>query len=125
MRILVDSSVWIDYFRSGKNSGQLDLFIEQNLICTNDLILTELVPFLKAKKKTRIIHLLNSVTKIPLEINWDTIIKFQTICIEKGINNVGIPDLIILENVIKNDLVLYSLDKHFRLLNKNFKFKLL
>ena len=125
MRILVDSSVWIDYFRSGKNSGQLDSFIEQNLICTNDLILTELVPFLKAKKKTRIIHLLNSVTKIPLEINWDTIIKFQTICIEKGINNVGIPDLIILENVIKNDLVLYSLDKHFRLLNKNFKFKLL
>ena len=125
MRILIDSSVWIDYFRSGKNSGRLDSFIEQNLICTNDLILTELVPFLKAKKKTRIIHLLNSVTKIPLEINWDAIIKLQTICIEKGINNVGIPDLIILENVIKNDLVLYSLDKHFRLLNENFKFKLL
>ncbi|NOX18985.1 MAG: PIN domain-containing protein [Chlorobi bacterium] len=125
MRILVDSSVWIDYFRSGKNSGELDSFIEQNLICTNDLILTELVPFLKAKKKTRIIHLLKSVIKIPLEINWDTIIKYQTVCIEKGINNVGIPDLIILENVIRNDLVLYSLDKHFRLLNENFKFKLL
>ena len=47
MSILVDSSVWIDYFRDGKNSERLDHFIDENLIVTNDLILTELIPFLK------------------------------------------------------------------------------
>jgi hypothetical protein len=39
MQILVDSSVWIDYFRNGFNSGKLDMYIDQNLICINDLIL--------------------------------------------------------------------------------------
>jgi predicted nucleic acid-binding protein len=46
MNILVDSSIWIDYFKSGKNSEMLDNYIEKNLICTNDLVLTELIPFL-------------------------------------------------------------------------------
>ncbi len=125
MRILVDSSVWIDYFRSGKNSQKMDDFIEQNLICTNDLILAELIPFLKQKKMNRVIQLLNNVAKISLEIDWKTIIKFQTLCLENGINKVGIPDLIILENVISNDLVLYSLDKHFQLIHKYLNFKIL
>jgi len=39
MKILVDTSVWVDYFRSGKNSTQLDLYIDQNIICVNNLIL--------------------------------------------------------------------------------------
>ena len=49
MSILVDSSVWIDYFRSGKYSDQLDYYIEQNIISTNDLILAELIPVLNKK----------------------------------------------------------------------------
>ena len=36
MKILVDSSIWIDYFRSGIKSGKLDMCIEQNLICINE-----------------------------------------------------------------------------------------
>ena len=50
MNILVDSSVWIDYFRTGKKSTNLDLFIRQNIVCTNDLILAELIPVLKIKR---------------------------------------------------------------------------
>ena len=49
MQILVDTSVWVDYFRSGLNSNDLDILIDENLIVTNDIILAELIPFLKKK----------------------------------------------------------------------------
>lgn len=125
MNILVDSSTWIDYFRSGIHSGKLDTYIDQNLICTNDLILAELVPFLKVKKHFRVVKSLYDITKIPLNINWQNIIDFQTICIQNGINKIGIPDLIVLDNVIQNDLVLFTLDKHFSLINKYIGFEML
>ena len=125
MNILVDSSVWIDYFRSGKKSEMLDKFIDTNVICINDLILSELIPFLKLKRQTRVIKLLNEVTKIPLNINWNRIIEYQTICLQNGFNKVGIPDLIILDNVIRNNLFLFSLDKHFKLIRKHIRFELI
>ncbi|MFQ5651248.1 MAG: PIN domain-containing protein [bacterium] len=125
MNILVDSSIWIDYFRSGSHSNKLDTYIDQNLICINHLILAELVPFLRVKKQSRVMRLLHDITNISLEINWQNIIDFQTICIQNGINKVGIPDLIILDNVIQNDLVLFTLDKHFSLINKHVTFEIL
>ena len=125
MNILVDSSIWIDYFRSGINSKKLDIYINQNIICINDLILAELVPFLKVKKQHRVVKLLNEVTKIPLNINWQNVIKYQTTCIKNGINKIGIPDIIIIDNVIQNDLVLYTFDKHFELVCKYINFEII
>ncbi len=125
MNILVDSSIWIDYFRSGIQSEKLDRYIDQNLICTNDLILAELIPFLKVKKQFRVMKLLKGVTNISLNIRWGKIIDFQNICLQNGVNNVGIPDLIILDNAIQNDLVLFTLDKHFNLINKYIDFEVL
>ena len=125
MNILVDSSVWIDYFRSGENSGRLDSFIDQNLVCTNNLILSELIPFLKIKKHIKVIQLLQELNNIPLTINWEKIIEYQSKCLKNGINKVGIPDLIILDNVVKNDLTLFTLDKHFQLMEKIVKFKII
>ena len=125
MNILVDSSIWVAYFRSGSNSKQLELYIDQNLICTNDLILAELVPFLKIKKQFRVMKLLFEITKIPLDINWQNVIDYQTKCLQNGINKVGIPDLIILDNAIQNDLALFTLDKHFTLINTYVDFEML
>ena len=51
MSVIVDTSVWIDYFRSGNNSAKLDFLIDEDLIVINDLILAELVPFLKVQTK--------------------------------------------------------------------------
>lgn len=124
MSILVDSSVWIDYFKSGKKSGELDFLIDENLICTNDLILSELIPTLKVNKHNTLVNLLYETAKISLNINWSKLIDYQTICIKKGINRVGIPDLIILDNVIQNDLILFTLDKHFSLIKEHFNFEL-
>lgn len=125
MKILNDSYVWIDYFRSGTHTSKLDTYIDQNLVCTNHLILAELIPFLKVKKQFKVIKLLESLTNITLNINWDNIINLQSSCIQKGINKVGIPDLLILDNVIQNELVLYTLDKHFKQINKHISFRMI
>jgi len=124
MEVLVDTSIWIDYFRGGKNSQDLDVLIDENLIATNDIILAELVPYLKIKKQTKVINLLHEVNRVPLEIHWEEIIEFQVKCLKSGANGIGIPDLIIAQNAKNNDCKIYSLDKHFRLLDQVLKVKL-
>ena len=116
MQILVDTSTWIDYFKSGIKSKDLDTLIDENLIATNDIILTELVPFLKIKRQNKVIKLLNEVVILPLQIDWKEIIQFQVKCLQSGINGIGIPDLIIVQNSKQNNSAIYSLDKHFMLL---------
>ena len=118
MTVLVDSSVWIDYFRGSENTGTLDLLIEENLLTVNDLVLAELVPYLKIKRQHKLLSLLQEVRRIPLKIDWKEIIEMQIKCIRSGINKMGIPDSIIAQNAIQNGLVLYSLDRHFRLITK-------
>jgi predicted nucleic acid-binding protein len=66
MSILVDTSIWIEYFRSGNNSEKLDFLIDENLIVVNDLILAELVPFLKVRNQHKIINLLYNINKLNL-----------------------------------------------------------
>lgn len=113
MTILVDTSVWVDYFRSGKNSDFLDLMIDENLIFTNDLILAELIPFLKNRRKRKVVELLTAIEKLSLSIDWPQIIDYQTRCVKAGLNGVGIPDLIIAQNAKQNRCRIYSLDRHF------------
>ena len=113
MPVLVDTSVWVDYFRSGEKTGKLDLFIDENLIVINDLILAELVPFLKVRNQRKIINTLNAIKKLPLRIDWNEIIDFQFRCLKKGMNGIGIPDLINVQNAKQNDSEIYTLDSHF------------
>ena len=49
--ILVDTSVWINYFKGREEVKRLDTFIETNSIVVNDLILAELLPFYKSKER--------------------------------------------------------------------------
>ncbi len=124
MDVLVDTSIWIDYFKGGDNSKDLDFLIDENLIVTNDIILAELIPYLKIKKQLKVIKLLHEVNKVPLTIHWEELIEFQVKCLKSGANVVGIPDLIITQNAKQNSCKVYSLDKHFRLLNQVLKVKL-
>ena len=124
MEVVVDTSVWVDYFRSGEHSAKLDFLIDENLIVTNDIILAELIPFLKLNRQSNVIALLSELKKTPLNIDWPAIIGVQSKCLRIGINGVGIPDLIIAQNATQNNCSIYSLDKHFQLLNQVLKLKL-
>ncbi len=125
MPVIVDTSVWIEYFRSGKNSATLDFLIDEDLIIINDLILSELIPSLKVLNQRKLIKLLFSVNKIDLSINWNQIIEFQFKCLKNGLNGIGIPDLIVAQNAKQNNCEIYSLDNHFRLMKGILKLQLL
>lgn len=118
MRVLIDTSVWIDYFKSGINSSGLDSLLDDNSVVINNIILAELVPFLAIKKQYKVIELLNNITLLPLQADWAEIIRWQTMCLSNGHNGIGIPDLLIAQNSKQQNCKIYSLDKHFHLLNK-------
>ena len=116
MSVLVDTSIWIEYFRTGSNSEKLDFLIDENLIVINDLILAELVPSLRTRNQRKIVKLLHNINKLELSIKWDQIIEFQFKCLKNGLNGIGIPDLIVAQNAKQNHCEIYSLDRHFKLM---------
>lgn len=69
MVVLVNTSVWIDYFRTGNKSAELDDLIDENVIVTNDLIFAELILFLKLKRQAKVAKLLNEIKRLPLQID--------------------------------------------------------
>ncbi len=124
MSVLVDTSIWIEYFRTGTNSEKLDFLIDENLIVINDLILAELVPSLRVRNQRKIVRLLRNINKLELYINWDQIIDFQFKCLKNGLNGIGIPDLIVAQNAKQNHCEIYSLDSHFKLMQDILKLQL-
>jgi len=52
--ILVDTSIWIDYFKGLESSIPLLSLIETNNICINELILAELLPSIKMRKENEL-----------------------------------------------------------------------
>jgi len=125
MSVLVDTSVWIEYFRGGNNFEKLDFLIDENLVVINDLILAELIPFLRIRNQRKVIKLLNHINKLEIHIEWDQLIEFQYKCLKNGLNGVGIPDLIIIQNAKQNHCEIYSLDNHFKLIKDIVKIKLI
>lgn len=96
----------------------MDVLIDLNVIVTNDLILAELIPFLKLKGQVKVIKLLNEIKQMPLKIDWGDIIESQWLCLKSGSNGIGIPDLIIAQNAKENGCDVFSLDKHFLMLSQ-------
>ncbi len=117
MEVLVDTSVWIDYFHSGDKSDQLDMLIDENLVVINDLILTELLPLLIVKKEHKVVKLLKNIKNNMMHPDWEEIIYFQVSCLKSGSTGIGIPDLLIAQNSLQNNNPVYSIDKQSLLQN--------
>ena len=125
MPVLIDTSIWIEYFRNGNNFDKLDFLIDENLVVTNDLILAELIPFLRIRKQKKLITLLNKINRLKVVVNWEQIMDYQYECLKKSLNGIGIPDLIISQNAKQNNCSIYSLDNHFNLIKNIINIKLL
>ena len=123
-KVLIDSSVWIQYFKFG-GIEKLDRLIEEDLACINELIITELAPALMLKNETEIIEGLQAISMISLNIDWEIVRDYQLMNLKNGINKVGIPDLIILQQVIDEKITLFSFDKHFKLMQNHLNFDLI
>lgn len=118
MEVLVDTSIWIDYFHSGEKSDRLDMLIDENLVVINDLILAELLPLLIIKKENKVVKLLKSIKNNTMHPDWEEMIAYQVYCLKSGSTGIGIPDLLIAQNSIQNNIPVYSIDKHFKFMHK-------
>ena len=123
MNVLVDTSVWIDYF-GDKRETDLDFLIDEGLVAVNPLILAELVPPLRMKRQRRSISLLKEVACLAMETDWDSSVEMQVTCLKRGINKVGIPDLLIAQCAIEHETELYTADKYFKLMSCHLPLKL-
>ena len=113
MSNIIDSSAWIEYFKGNQKYYFIKDLIYCNAICTNDIILTELIPSIIHKKENDLAELLTSITKYELSIDWQEIRHMQTVNLKNGNNNVGIADIVIVQNCMQNNLKLITNDKHF------------
>lgn len=111
--VLVDSSVWIEYLKGGIASLALDELLDNDAVCVNELILTELIPSILHKGEKELRDLMASIPRLKIKIDWPNLRKLQLINFKNGINNIGIPDLIIAQNALANAVELFSLDRDF------------
>ena len=113
MNCFIDSSAWIEYFRGNRKYLFVNQLIEANAICTNDIILAELLPSIIHRKERDLAALLNQIQKYTLHIDWQEIQNIQLQNLKHGNNNIGITDIIIAQNCMQNGLKIVTHDKHF------------
>ncbi|MGR8999618.1 MAG: type II toxin-antitoxin system VapC family toxin [Gammaproteobacteria bacterium] len=117
--IMVDSSVWIDYFSGNTTiaSEKLDSLLGVRLICTGDLILTEVLQgfkndsdFTTAKSLLCALPVHNMVGH---EISLKSVDNFRLLR-KKGITIRKTIDVLIATYCIENQLILLHSDKDFQ-----------
>jgi len=111
--VILDSSVWIEFFKGNPEYEFVDNILSTNTICTNEIILTELLPSIRKRREVKLERLILSIEQTIMNIDWEEIRHFQLLALKNGFNNINIPDLIIAQNCIQNDILLISCDKHF------------
>ena len=122
MNNLVDSSAWIEFFKGNGKYFFINDLININAICTNNIILTELLPSIIHKKEYELVKILESIKNYALSIDWQEIRDIQILNLKYGNNNIGISDIIIVQNCLQNGLRLITNDKHFEAMTKYLKF---
>ena len=118
-KILVDTSIWIEYFKGKEAAASIindntgfDLFI-------TGPILTELVQGIKTESEKELFtKLMESFPRIAiLEQDWVDAGKTGSELRKNGVT-VPMADLLIYTVSINNSCALFTLDKHFNLINE-------
>ncbi len=126
--IVVDSSVWIDYF-TGKDTpaaDKLDSLLGEELVAIGDLILIEVLQgFRKEKDFQQARKLLLSLTVVNMldtSIALKSVANFRTLR-KKGITVRKTINAIIATYCIENKLALLHSDKDFQPFHKHLKLR--
>lgn len=114
--ILVDSSVWIDYFHQSTldHVELLEDFIKRQLVVTNDVILAEITPKLLHKGEEKAVRVLRLYREKPLNTDWAQIVDLKKKSIRLGLQGIGILDLMIAQHAIQHRYTVLTADRHFR-----------
>lgn len=116
-RVLVDSSVWIEFFRhpDAPVSQRLDVLLAHRLVCTTGVIKAEIVPGARSAKDFRRLRRLFDALPLAPEREgfWSHVIRFRRRLHLKGVSDIGIPDLIVATVAIQNRKLVFTNDEDF------------
>lgn len=114
--VLVDTSVWIAFFREGSSPAarKLDVLLEEGEACICGLIEAELLPGLHTKDRTRVRALMSGLPCLETAAEiWTDVADIQERSLAQGFGPFSIPDLIVAAVALRHKVPLFSLDKHF------------
>ena len=115
--VLVDTSAWIDFFRddSSPYGVVVDALLQEGLVCTIGLVKAEILPGARTKKEFNLLkEYFNALPFLADSADmWDKVISGQCKLKQKGINGIGIPDLIVAITAMAHDVEVFSRDRHF------------
>lgn len=116
-RILVDSSIWIEFFRRSEAPASLilDSLLAHRLVYTTGLVKAEVVPGAQSPRDFRRLQaLFNALPLAPeREGFWAHLIRFRHRLQTKGVTGIGIPDLIVATVAIQNRKLVFTADEDF------------
>lgn len=116
-KILVDTSIWIEYFKGKKSVQDIihDIKSFQSFIIGP--VLAELLLGIKtANEKNLLLTCMNVLPMLEITYNdWIDAGNTGNILRQKGIT-VPLPDLIIYSVAVKNNCALFTKDKHFEII---------
>jgi len=123
-KVIIDTNIWIDYFKYGKHQKDVAFLLEEERIATTDTILAEILPIFIRDKNSDLIEVMRSFEKYTTFINWEGIITSQVVCLKNGLNKVGLIDLMIAQAAIEYSVEVFTNDKHFHKMSKFLNLKI-
>ena len=113
--VLVDTSVWIEFFRPEPAAGKLlETLLSENSAVTCGIVLFELLQGVKSdKEKTVVMNALSGLSyKEMNEYLWQKSAELSSSLKKKGLT-LPLSDIFIAAIAIEHDLSVFTLDKHF------------
>lgn len=121
-KVLVDTSIWIDFFKgpSPPIYETLSILLRNRQVVIAGIILVELLQGARNEKEVKnITHLLKPLDRVNFEEEWwEEAGLFSQRLRQKGL---AIPtlDILIALLALKNNLTLYTHDKHFSMIARH------
>jgi predicted nucleic acid-binding protein len=114
--VLVDTSVWIAFFRQGTSQAakKLDMLLEEGEVCSCGLIEAELLPGLYRKDRAGVRTLMAGLPRLEIAADiWADVTDIQERSLAQGLGPFSIPDLVLTAVAIRHNVPIFSLDNHF------------
>jgi len=114
-RILVDTTIWIEFFRSRSKIGdRLESLLMENAVWTCGIVMFEVVRGIKSEhEKSKILDVLTGLPYIEMtQALWQKSADLS-ISLKKNGLNLPLSDIFIAAVAVENDLSIFTLDQHF------------
>jgi len=115
-RILVDTTIWIEFFRSNSETGRfLEKLLIKNAIWICGVVMFEVLKGIKSEnEKSKILSLLAGLPYVEMtKALWQSAAVLSASLKKRGLN-LPLSDIFIATIAIENDLSVFTLDNHFK-----------